>query len=267
MEIREVEHGKLWVNEGFEKTLSEAGLLSFDKLLGATGTKVTRDWPGKRRTTIRLEVGGRVFYLKRHERLSLGARLWPWLRGRSKTPAREEWENIFRLNELGIATMEPVAFGEDGRTGRSFTVTEELKGGRPLDEFVRELGFAERRRIAGQLGEMVRRFHGAGLTHRDLYLCHVFAVRGAEDRVALHMIDLQRVGKRGQRMRRWRVKDIAQLEYSRPEGATTRTDGARFLRAYFGERRLGTWEKRFVRSVMRKVASIRRHDMKLKERN
>lgn len=269
MEIREVERGRLWVNAGFEGALAQAGLLSFEGLYGAKGLAATRERPDKPRTVVRLEVGEgaerRGLYLKRHEAEGVWSRVGGWIAGRRGTSAREEWENIFRLEGLGIGTMTPVALGEDRATGRSFTVTEALEEGQPLDEFAKGAGVAKRRRLAGKLGEMVRRLHGAGLTHKDLYLCHVYAVRGKGGETELRLIDLQRVGLRRRRLRRWRVKDIAELEYSRPS-EVTRTDCMRFARAYFGVGRLGPEEKRFVRSVMRKVEPIRRHDLKVRGR-
>jgi hypothetical protein len=266
MDMREVEPGRLWVNKRFEGALGEEGLLSFEGLYGARGTPATKERPGKPRTVVKVQVNEagkkRALYVKRHEGDAGLRRWWGWLTGQ-KSPARVEWENIFRLVELGVPTMTAVALGEDRGTGRSLTVTKELVGGQPLDEFVREAGTDQRRQLAVKLGELVKRLHGAGLTHKDLYLCHVYAVKGTGKETVLHLIDLQRVGRRGTCLRRWRVKDVAQLAYSRPR-EVTRTDSMRFLLAYFGERRLGASEKDFVWDVMSKAGQIARHDRKLR---
>ena len=266
MRMREVEQGRLWVSERHVEALERAGLLSFESLYEAKGTLATRERPGKRREVVRIELDveeeKRGFYLKRHDKETLGERIAGWMEGDGcKTPARREWENIELLTGMGIPTMTGVAWGEDAGTGRSLSLTEELKDYEPLDEHIAKVDYRERRRLATELGELVRRLHSAGLTHKDLYLCHVFATRGGGDETDLRLIDVQRVGRRGLRLRRWRVKDVAQLEYSRPT-SVTRTDCVRFLRAYFGVGKLGSAQKDFVRSVMAKAESIRVHDMK-----
>ena len=267
--VRETEPGRLWVNSRFEEVLREAGLLSFEALYSARKATLTKDKPQKLRTNFMLKLdtddGEHVFYLKRHRPMSMLRALLCRLVGRSRvSPGRTEWENIFLLNELDIPTMTPVALGDDRQAGRSFTLTEALPNARPLDVYVGEVDADTRRALARQLGELVGRLHAARLTHRDLYLSHVFAVTDKDKTTTLHLIDLQRVGPRTRRLRRWCIKDIAQLEYSRPIGVTTRTDLLRFLYAYFGCDRLGPVEKSFVRRVSRKVRRIAGHDRKLK---
>lgn len=233
-----------------------------------------------------------VVYLKRHEPMRLPRRLLSWLRlRRPATPARDEWNSLFIISSFGIQTCVPVVLGEDPATGRSFIATAEIEDSRPADDFARErFGpspllspplAGERARARGESGnekgdgpqeagtvplrrlfvrrlaEMVRRLHAAKLSHKDLYLCHVF-VREVRGDFELRLIDLQRLGRFV--LPRWRVKDVAQLEFSRPAGAFTRTDLARFLRVYFATDRLEAKHKRFARAVLRKVERIRRHE-------
>ena len=206
-----------------------------------------------------------VLYLKRHEPMTFWRKLAFRLKlRRPVTPARAEWANTYLVASLGVATSYPVALGEDPATGRSFLVTAEIEGAKPADDFARER-FAShapdaarnRRHLVRRIGEMARRLHAARQAHRDLYLCHVFVKESGGD-YQMHLIDLQRLGRF--RLPRWRVKDAAQLEFSRPEGVFTRTDGVRFLRAYFGVRRLEPKHKRFARAVLRKAAAIRRRE-------
>lgn len=270
VKIREMEHGRLWVNVRFHKLLAEVGLLSFEALYSAQKATVTKDKPGKLRTNFKLELTGEagegVFFLKRHQPPRFLRRVLSRLTGRTRpSQARIEWDNIFRLAELGMPTMTPVALGDDRSTGRSFTLTEAVDG-QPLDEFIQHIDFQQRRELARRLGGFVRRLHTAGLTHRDLYLSHVYVVADGQKETALHLIDLQRVGGHAARLRRWCIKDVAQLEYSRPADATTRTDCMRFLHTYFDLDRLSASQKRFVRSVIKKAGRIGRHDLKLKGR-
>lgn len=149
-------------------------------------------------------------------------------------------------------------------------------------------------RLVRRIGGLARRLHRSGFYHRDLYLCHVFVRdlpqaddedRGHDPRWssgtassaamtpggkdwALHLIDLQRVrwpgpGKVG---RRWIVKDLAELNYSAPAEAVTRTDKVRFLREYLAlgsareTGRLRRRARKLVRDVLAKTRRIARHD-------
>ncbi|HUU43235.1 MAG TPA: lipopolysaccharide kinase InaA family protein [Planctomycetota bacterium] len=251
--------GKLTVHEDFVWLLHRCELDDFESFFDERAGKLLREVGPRANVLMTLETdhGERRFFLKRHAPVPLGRKLLSWLRlCRPRTPARVEWFNIQRLAAPGVATMSPVALGEDPLTGRSFIMTAEIDNAAPADDYAREhLAGADaaprRRTFVRRLGRLVRRLHAAGLTHRDLYLCHVF-VRESEDGVRLHLIDLQRLGSRVF-ARRWRVKDVAQLAYSRPAGTFTRTDVMRFLHAYFDTGGLAGSHRRFVASVSRKV--------------
>jgi len=258
--------GRLTVHHDFIWRLHRHGLDTFESFDDERVGELIRD-VGVRdnvRLTLESDDGRFIFYLKRHRPLGLSEKIGAWLRcRRARTAARTEWENISRLASLGIPTMHPVALGEDPVSGRSFVMTAEIDSAVQGDDFAREhLASTDRptahyrRRFAYGLGRLVRRLHLAGLTHRDLYLCHIF-VRRFEQDFRLYLIDLQRVSRHVFK-RRWRVKDVAQLEYSCPTGTFTRTDRVTFLHAYFDVKRLGARQKRFVRSVLRKVGRMRR---------
>ena len=270
-ELRELDAGRVWVVRRFEKALTGAGRTDFESLYAARGATLTRDKSHKGREILKLELeedgGRRVFYMKRHRPMPWTEKLLRWVTlGRLVTHARWEWENIFRLGKLGIPTMAAAVLGEDARTGRSFLMTEAVEGGEPLDRFLQGNQDASLvRESARGLGEMVGKLHGAGLTHRDLYLSHVLVERKETGRLALVLIDLQRVCRPLARVRRWRVKDVGQLTYSCP-ARVSRTNRMRFLHAYFGVERLGGREKRFVGSVVGKAGRIARREAGRKER-
>jgi heptose I phosphotransferase len=259
-----LDSGRLTVHPDFVRRLRREGLDTFESFYGDRTGTLLRDLGRRSNVRLALEKGGEgiVCFLKRHERPGLAERLKARLRlARPRSPARTEWDNIGRLGRLDISTMTPVALGEDPHTGRSFLVTAEIEGASPADDFARDRltqagAAAPRRKLVRRLGELVGKLHRAGLTHRDLYLCHVF-VRQERGDFRLHLIDLQRAGRRilG---RRWHVKDVAQLEYSRPAGTFSRTDGVRFLHAYFLTGRLSPRQKRFARSVLSKAKRMRR---------
>ena len=169
-------------------------------------------------------------YLKKH----------PPVRGERKSviqfkcreaPGLVEARNVALLADAGIGTMRVVAYGRRtsaGDGGGSFFLTESLDGYEPLDDFLRRR-FPEGRRadskafdrLIDAAASVARRFHAAGFNHRDFYCCHLFVKE--EDDVSgnggfdIRLIDLQRMQFRRTRRRRWIVKDLAQLAYSRLE--------------------------------------------------
>ena len=70
-------------------------------------------------------------------------------------------------------------------------------------------------RLTTCLGGLVGRLHAAGCAHRDLYASHVF-LHETDQALHLSLIDLARVFRPRWRMRRWQVKDVAQVKYSMP---------------------------------------------------
>ena len=261
-----LDEGRLVIHHDFVWLLHHHGLDTFESFYDEDLGELLRDLPARSNVRLTLESRGRpvTFFLKRHEPASFLEKLRAWLRlRRPSTPARTEWENIQELARLGIATMPPIAFGEDPGTGRSFVMTAKIDFAEPADDFARGrltprrgAAAAGRRKFVRRLGELVRKLHAAGLTHRDLYLCHIF-VREIDGDYRLYLIDLQRLGPRVFK-RRWKVKDLAQLEFSRPRVTLSNTDAMRFLLTYFGVECLGPNEKRFARSVLRKVKRMKR---------
>ena len=194
-------------------------LRDFDAVMNVRDGKIMRSVPG--RSTVRLQLGERVVYLKRYE-----PEYYSWL-GRifHCDEAEHEWKSIHALQRAGFNVPTPVAFGRRG--ARSFVMTEEIAGGVPADSIKPPLP---------AIGKLMRRFHDAGFIHKDSYLCHIF-VAGE----TLFFIDLQRVLGPGKFSQRWIVKDLAALAHS-----TARIDlpTEELLRAYGGDD-----------ALMRKVAA------------
>ena len=194
---------------------------------------------------------------------------WPWLplAGLLKAnmpplDALQEARNAERLLALGIEAPRPIARGASWRLDLrrpavrrdSFVLLEEVRG-TPLDRALRSAAPAERRRIAEEAGRTIGLMHRASVYHRDLYLCHLLW-DGASGRLGL--IDVARARRRRWLRGRFRVKDLAALAVS-ARGFATRTDIVRFLRAYFGDRRLSRTARRLCARVLRKAARMARH--------
>jgi len=154
--------------------------------------------------------------------------------------AEREWENHRMLMASGFRVPQP-AVGGRLADGRGLFSTVRLAGLAPLDD---RLPALDRRRVAVDVADLVRRLHACGLVHRDLYLCHMFVPRGGRE---ITLIDLARLKR--SRSRRLRAKDLAAIVMG---GAFGRTDLLRGLRRYGGDRRL-------CRRVLAKAARMARH--------
>jgi hypothetical protein len=217
-----------------------AGLLSYASP-GAVCRRVLPD-----RENWRVELGGRTLFVKRHRPV----------RGLGKTPAAGEFEAALMLRRLGIRAMRPVAYGEDVREGSAIWV--DGAPGEPLDDLLAR-GAAPapvRRELLREAAGILARLRRFSVHHRDFYCCHLIADLSAPAGARITLIDLQRVRRKPGLRERWFVKDAAQLLHSAPRPPVTRTDGVRFLRAYFGVDRLGPREKSFARRVLRKAGTL-----------
>ena len=220
-----------------------------------------------------------IFHLKRHHPPFL-TRLRTIFTGfRIPEGAENEWHTIIRLEEIGIRTMTPVAFGAIRKYGlpyHALTLTEHLYGAERLEEFL-PLQFSGKRpgpdkihykrKIIQELARWARRFHGSGFHHQDFYLGHIFIKPCDGEDFTLHLIDLQRV-KEHRKVRTSRVvKDLSQINFSATQlSCLSRTDRLRFLMAYLDKERLNAAEKKLIRKVENKTCRIARHTRKLLEK-
>ena len=185
--FRHIDGHRIVVVERFLGALKELGLDTVEAVMAYRGGQRFREVPD--RLTVRIpftrsDGGKSAIYLKRHLRVDAGA----WLDGllfwrKPLTRAEAEYRNIFHLIEHGIATPQTVAMGQDHRWSirqGSFLMTEEISGGLPADDFLKEhfaargSDFRKKRLLVRQIARLARRFHGAGFYHRDFYLCHFF---------------------------------------------------------------------------------------------
>jgi len=271
MESRADGRGTVIIDPRYANALGDRGLDSFSALMDFPGDGPARE-KGTRRI-VRVILPGpppATLYLKQHLRGSIREALADLFMGRMpRSAAAREWESIAALRAAGVATMAPVARGERRRfpwLGGSFILTAGVEGAR-LEDYARNFGgnFREKRCILSALAGCARLMHGAGFTHRDFYLCHVFLLPPAAGG-GLALIDLQRVRRNARGHNRRVVKDLAALNYSAPSPAVTRADRARFLLDYLGLRTLDAGGRRLARRIMRKTERIRRHDLKKRER-
>ena len=183
--------GSVRADEEFVQALAALKMDSISGTFAYAGEGYLRSHANRDNFHIVTNADGRAydFFLKRHRGFEVREAL-KFLMTRSpfRTAGRREWDNIFRLASLGIATMRPVAVGERKWLlfeRRSFLITERIPDAMPMDDFLRERyagpvssvpvdALRAKRALLWDVGYLVRRLHGAGLTHMDLYLNHVF---------------------------------------------------------------------------------------------
>ena len=191
--------------------------------------------------------------------------------------AYHETRFIRKLMLLGIPTLRALAFWQE-MTGpwerQSFAVTEGLHGisleqliGRAAEDRTQTPDPCDRREIIHQLALMVRLLHANRLFHRDLYLCHVFLTRNAEGRIVLRLIDLARMIEKPIRTRRWRIKDLASLDYSATAPWVTRADRLRFVRIYYGRDHWRGLLKRDIAAISARAQKTAHHDLRRRARS
>lgn len=212
----------------------------FERVQQLTGP-VARELPD--RQTLRFELHGRGYYRKWHRGVGWGEIIKNWLCLRSPVlGARNEWNALNTLRALGIPSLEAVAFGERGTNParqQSFIVTRELCNVIQLDHYFaqREPRPALKRAILARVAVIARLMHGAGINHRDFYLCH-FLLREASLMSSgadpdIYLVDLHRAQMRTQVPVRWLVKDLGGLLFSSLNLGFGQRDYFRFLKTYF----------------------------------
>ena len=210
--------------------------------LAAIDGKVYRQLAGRK--TFQFSVAGKSYFAKLH--FGIG---WQEifknlvLLRLPVVSARNEWLAIRRLQELGVATMTAVAYGEKGASPasrQSFIVTEALLDTISLEDYCLDWQQqppdpALKRRLIEQLAQTSRTLHNNGICHRDYYLCHFLlhlehGIPRAD--LQLSLIDLHRALIRRNPRRRWIVKDLAGLYYSAMHIGLSKKDLFLFIRCY-----------------------------------
>ncbi|MBU0903200.1 MAG: lipopolysaccharide core heptose(I) kinase RfaP [Gammaproteobacteria bacterium] len=238
--------------------------------------QVYRELEGRR--TLRTEVDGRGYFVKIHRGIGWGEIVKNLLT--AKLPvlgARQEWQAIQRLTDVGVATMTAVAYGERGSNPaaqHSFIVTEELAPTTDLEQL--SLNWAQQPpeprlkwALIQEVANMVGNMHRAGVNHRDCYICHFLLHTDkpvtAED-FRLSVIDLHRAQVRGAVPLRWRNKDLAALYFSALNIGLTQRDKLRFLRGYFAALKGDQPLRQILREEARLLAWLERKAQRLLER-
>lgn len=270
--------GGLRIHQDYYDLLKGYGLNSFQRLYDLSGGELFKK--NRYRSVVRVSLDGEqgaphVFHLKRHH-----PPFWTRLKSiftgfRIQDGAENEWSKIIRLEEIGIKTMTPVAFGSVRKWGLPFqalTLTEHLYRAEKLEDFFPAhfgggaLGVsqvAQKRRVILETARWALRFHASGFHHQDFYLGHIFIKQGEGETPSFHLIDLQRVREHKRLRRSMLIKDLAQINFSASQlSCLTRTDRLRFLKVYLEKDRFGSSEKDLIRRIENKTRRISSHTRK-----
>jgi heptose I phosphotransferase len=216
----------------------------FDAVMSVDG-EVHRAKEGRR--TVSFEHEGREYFAKVHGGIGWGEVMKNLLQ--FKVPvvdASNEWLAAERLQEVGVETVTIVGKGLRGAnpaTRDSFVIMDGLAE-RDVVEFLLKRGVSSslRRMITHKVAETAKRMHGAGINHRDFYLCHFHAPERdwsewtGEDDFVLPVMDLHRAQLRKNVPKRWIVKDLGALLYSAMDCDVSKREVVLFLKVYLGER-------------------------------
>lgn len=196
-----------------------------------------------RRRTLCFTLAGRSYFAKVHRGVGLIELMKNWLvLRRPVVDAANEYHASIHLAGRGLVVPNVAGFGRAGAnpaTRRSFLVTDALEARESLEDLtarwrVTPPPLAVKRRAIEAVADVARRMHDAGVNHRDFYLCHLLADVSAlrQGRVELAIIDLHRAQLRPQTPERWRMRDLAALDFSSRDFPLTRGDYLRFVRRY-----------------------------------
>jgi heptose I phosphotransferase len=254
-----------------------AAVHSAGKLLGWARTVVDRASPQdvyrnkEGRKTLRFERGGRSFFLKLHSGVGWAEIVKNLLQGRLPVVgASNEYHAVRALERIGVDTLSVAAYTSTGRNPaarQSLLVTDDLVGTVSLEDYCANWADAPpeprvRQSLILKLADSARRMHGAGINHRDFYLCHFHLDESslAEQSPRCYLIDLHRAQIRGRTPRRWQVKDLAGLYFSAMDCGLTRRDLLRFIHHYSegGLRRALGEDARLWRQVERRARQLYR---------
>ncbi|MBT4160331.1 MAG: lipopolysaccharide core heptose(I) kinase RfaP [Gammaproteobacteria bacterium] len=187
------------------------------------------------RRTIKVRIGDRNYFAKIHHGVGWKEIFKNLVQGRLPVlGARNEWLAISHLERAGVPTMTAALFCEEGMDPskrRSAILTCSLENKISLEDFETE-DLVLKRRLIQKIAQMASGMHGAGINHRDYYLCHFLMDYPVRGEPGLHLIDLHRAQLRKAVPARWLEKDLGGLLFSALEKNLTRRDLLRFVRTY-----------------------------------
>ena len=269
MKIQVVREGNLYINKDYSEFLDTSGLHSFDDFMRLEGTVAKS--AVRERLTQRLDLEGVTVYVKKHFFPGIREILKNLIYLRLPKGALNEWRALLAFHLHNIPTMTPICAGRKPLLWKidkeSFLLTRDLGDVSRLNDFLNANGaipcrgnaLETKKRILGNLADITRRMHSAGINHRDYYLYHILM----DSRERLYVIDLHRVNVNDKVGKRWMVKDLAALLFSSLEVPVTHGQRLAFYKRYMQISRLSADDKALMRLIVKKCNKIARHTEKM----
>ncbi|MDR1463497.1 MAG: heptose kinase, partial [Azoarcus sp.] len=201
--------------------------------------------------TIRVDIGGTGYYVKRYRRAGKNP-LRRWL---LRPRVQAEWENLLAFASWGIACPDVAGHGLERRRGffvRGALITREQAGTADLARLAREHDPRLREQawlaaIVPQAAQIARTIHEHGFTHNDFKWRNLLV----DGKPMLYMIDCPGGEYWPEPFLRYRiVKDLACLDKV-AKYQLSRSWRLRFFLAYTGRPRLGVADKRMIKRILR----------------
>lgn len=226
---------------------------------------------GKRERWAWTPGGGELVFVKRYLADGLKSQFDRIFR-QCASHSRAYWEytQSTQLADAGVPSVRALGFVEEmrGLFERRSVVLFERAAGDAFDRVWMRLrrenspltrGLA-RHEFSRRIGRVAAAFHGTGLCHRDLYLCHIFVDldESMQRPPIFTIIDLARLHRPRWWRMRWVIKDLSQLDTSARQIGASRSDRLRTLYAYLGLSRFSPRVRVYARAVARKSDAILR---------
>lgn len=218
--------------------------------------KIFRDVRGRK--TIQVMLGNKSYFIKQHFGVGWGEIFKSYLIFKKPVlGALTEVEAIKKLDEIGIPTTPLIGYGVVGNnpaTQHSFIITQDLGDITSLEDVCVDWqnnppDAQFKQQVVTKMAQLAAKLHGAGLCHRDFYLCHLALRKDelAQREVNLILIDLHRMMLNQPSHGSAMVKDIAGLIFSTMDCGFTEQDWALF-KQYYLPQTAQFWQKAQARA-------------------
>lgn len=252
---------ELWLDAAFTQAWQGQDAFAAARAIGGDVFRAL-----EQRETLAFTLGGQRYFIKRHQGARFGEIVKNLLSLRLPVvSARNEFVALCALQALGLQAPQPAAYGRRGWLPvqlESFLVTHDVGPHESLEDHCRDWAtnapqFAHKQALLLQVADIARRMHGAGICHRDFYLCHFLRRRSDAELV---VIDLHRALVKSRLGTRWIIKDLAGLWFSAMDAGLTQRDLLRFVRAYRQDslRQILCSETPFWRAVLQRALKLYR---------
>ncbi len=221
------------------------------------------------RVPIDAAIGGPdAIFVKRYLYKRLGQRIKQMFRGTlfGKSRARKEYEFLLEMCRRNVPTVRPIAYGERRRGAflwASFVITQGIDGFQSLDLFAlahlhhEKLSRSKKQTLIGELGEMIRHMHDAGVRHGGFYWRNILIATSPNDGFDFLLLDPDTHARLFDSPvpQADAIADLSEFVAS-AMALGMRGGFLRLMKAYFQMDKLGAEQKRFIASVVKQAAEL-----------